>query len=143
MQLKRFSPFKPYRIWNYFKQNTLQTKTFLDFISEENGLFIFLFNCQSLRAHEADLQIDALVKKKNVMILTETHMNNEEIVDLPNFNFVASFKRPAFPAGGIAVYQNLYGSTRMCTSRMDIHAKFTKTFSVNMSDIGDICICSC
>ena len=76
-------------------ENPLQTitKTFLDFINKNNRLSIFSFNCQSLLEHVNDLEIDALVKKINVLILSETHMGNDEKIDILNFNFVASFRR--------------------------------------------------
>lgn len=97
-----------------------------------------------LRAHVADIEIDAVIKKMNVLILSETHMQNEETFDIPNFNFVASFKRPQYPAAGVAIYQNSDDSMhRMCTSHMDVHARFSKVFGATVSDIGDICICRC
>lgn len=64
------------------------TKTFLDFINKINRLSIFSLNCQSLREHVNDLETDALVKKINVLILSESHMGNDEKIDIPNFNFV-------------------------------------------------------
>ena len=76
------------------EENTLQTviKTFLDFISNDNELSFVFFH--------------STVKKINVLILTETHMENGEIIDIRNFNFVASSSRPKRPAAGVAIYQN-------------------------------------
>lgn len=125
--------------------NNLQTitNTFLEFISKnKNNLSIFSFNCQSLRAHAADLELDAIVKKIDVLILSETHMKNEEVIDIPNFNFVVSFKRPDRAAGGVAIYNNAKNSvSRMCTSHMDVHTRFSSMLTTNVSEIGDICVC--
>ncbi|XP_047518932.1 uncharacterized protein LOC125058833 [Pieris napi] len=126
------------------RENPLQTitKTLLDFISKNNRLSIFPFNCQSLRAHVDDLAIDALVKKMNVLILSETHMGNDEIIEIPNFNYVASLRRNYRPAGGVAIYQNK-NSIHYCTNYMDVHVKYNSMFKATVSDVGDICISRC
>ncbi|KAF0709831.1 Uncharacterized protein FWK35_00037850, partial [Aphis craccivora] len=119
-------------------ENPLQTitKTFLDFINKNNRLSIFSFNCQSLCEHVNDLEIDALVKKINVLILSETHMGNDEKIDIPNFNFVASFRRNNRPAGRIVIYQNT-DTVHYCTNYMDVHAKYVTMFNTSTFDIGD------
>ena len=62
-------------------------------------------------------------------------MKNEEQFNIPNFNFVLSYKRPEVLAAGIAIYHNTQD-----VSYMDIHTKFTKSIGVNVSDVGEICI---
>ncbi|GFU38934.1 hypothetical protein TNCV_1753551 [Trichonephila clavipes] len=127
------------------KNNTLQTvtQTFLEFISDKKGLSIFSFNCQSLHAHVTDLKNDAIVKKSNVLLLSETRMKNEEPIHIPDFNFVASYKRPEVPAAGVAIYQHTQDTSHIVTSYMDIHTKFTRGIGVNVSDIGEICVARC
>ncbi|GFW60676.1 uncharacterized protein TNCV_570221 [Trichonephila clavipes] len=127
------------------KNNTLQTvtQTFLEFISNKKGLSIFSFNCQSLHAHVTDLKIDAIVKKSNVLLLSETRMKNEEPIHIPDFNFVASYKRPEVPAAGVAIYQHAQDTSHIVTSYMDIHTKFTRGIGINVSDIGEICVARC
>ncbi|GFW77375.1 uncharacterized protein TNCV_2497681 [Trichonephila clavipes] len=127
------------------KNNTLQTvtQTFLEFISNKKGLSIFSFNCQSLHAHVTDLKNDAIVKKSNVLLLSETRMKNEEPIHIPDFNFVASYKRPEVPAAGVAIYQHTQDTSHIVTSYMDIHTKFTRGIGVNVSDIGEICVARC
>ncbi|GFY06220.1 uncharacterized protein TNCV_2680141 [Trichonephila clavipes] len=117
------------------KNNTLQTvtQTFLEFISNKKGLSIFSFNCQSLHAHVTDLKNDAIVKKSNVLLLSETRMKNEEPIHIPDFNFVASYKRPEVPAAGVAIYQHTQDTSHIVTSYMDIHTKFTRGIGVNVS----------
>ncbi|GFT09301.1 hypothetical protein TNCV_5061881 [Trichonephila clavipes] len=67
-------------------------------------------------------------------------MRNEEPLDIPNFNFVVSNKRPEVPAVGVPIYHNTQDTSRFITSRMDIHTKFTRSIGVNVSDIGETCV---
>ncbi|GFX52194.1 hypothetical protein TNCV_573971 [Trichonephila clavipes] len=53
-------------------------------------------------------------------------MKNEEPIHIPDFNFVASYKRPEVPAAaGVAIYQHTQDTSHIVTSYMDIHTKFT------------------
>lgn len=124
--------------------NPLQTvtKTFIDFISNRRGLSIFSLNCQSLRAHAADLN-DTVLQRSNVLIFTETHMTNEQPINIPNFNCIISYKRPQVPAAGVAIYHNVQDTTHIVSSHMDIHVKNTPAFGFNVSEIGEICIAHC
>ncbi|GFW42536.1 uncharacterized protein TNCV_4257301 [Trichonephila clavipes] len=70
-------------------------------------------------------------------------MKNEEPIHIPDFNFVASYKRPEVPAAGVAIYQHTQDTSHIVTSYMDIHTKFTRGIGVNVSDIGEICIARC
>ncbi|KAK0075823.1 hypothetical protein PV325_006268 [Microctonus aethiopoides] len=69
-------------------------------------------------------------------------MGNDEIIDITNFNFVASFKINNRPAGGVAIYQNM-NTVHYCTNYMNVHAKYTSMFNATASDIGDMCISRC
>ncbi|GFV26891.1 hypothetical protein TNCV_5038291 [Trichonephila clavipes] len=53
-------------------------------------------------------------------------MKNEEPIHIPDFNFVASYKRPEVPAAGVAIYQHAQDTSHIVTSYMDIHTKFTR-----------------
>ena len=46
--------------------------------------YLFSFNCQSLHKHAPDLKSYAIVRKSNVILLTETRMKNKEPIDVPN-----------------------------------------------------------
>ncbi|GFX47076.1 uncharacterized protein TNCV_4664021 [Trichonephila clavipes] len=70
-------------------------------------------------------------------------MKNEEPIHIPDFNFVASYKRPEVPAAGVAIYQHTQDTSHIVTSYMDIHTKFTRGIGVNVSDIGEICVARC
>lgn len=118
------------------------TKTLIDFISQRSGLSIFTFNCQSLRAHKLDLD-DIIVKNSTVLILSETHMSNEEPIDIPNFNCIVHFKRSQVSAAGVAIYHNAQDTSHIVSSYMDIHLRNTPALSVHNSEIGEICIAHC
>lgn len=125
--------------------NRLRTigSTLLDFITRRKGLSVYSLNCQSLRAHALDLN-DCVLKHSNILMLSETHMTNEEQdIDLPNFNCIVKYKRPTFPAAGVAIYQNTADSTNIVSNFMDIHLRNTETYGFSKSEIGEICIAQC
>ncbi|GFU75996.1 hypothetical protein TNCV_2042721 [Trichonephila clavipes] len=71
-------------------------------------------------------------------------MKNEEPIHIPDFNFVASYKRPEkFQQQEVAIYQHAQDTSHIVTSYMDIHTKFTRGIGVNVSDIGEICVARC
>ncbi|GFV57764.1 ATP-dependent DNA helicase [Trichonephila clavipes] len=80
---------------------------------------------------------------KHLKRSTKTHMKNEEPIHIPDFNFVASYKRPEVPAAGVAIYQHTQDTSHIVTSYMDIHTKFTRGIGVNVPDIGEICVARC
>lgn len=65
---------------------------------------------------------DAIVKNLNVLLLSETRMENEEPLNIPNFSFVVIYKRPKVPAAAAAIYHNTQ-DTHFITSPMGIHNK--------------------
>ncbi|CAH1106790.1 unnamed protein product [Psylliodes chrysocephalus] len=87
--------------------NGVQTiaQSVLDFISNRNGISIMTFNCQSLNSHKYDLQ-DSVTRQTNVLLLTETCMTHDNLIEIPNFNCIVQFKRDTVPKGGVAIYQN-------------------------------------
>lgn len=70
----------------------------------------------------------------NVLILSETHMGNDEIIDIPNFNFDASSRRNHRPAGEVAIYQNM-NTVHYCPNYMDVHVKYNSMFNATVSDM--------
>ena len=70
-------------------------------------------------------------------------MKNEKPIDIPNFNFVVSYKRPKVPAVGVAIYHNAQDTSQIVTSYMDILTKFTRGISINVSDKGEIYVAHC
>lgn len=72
-------------------------------------------------------------------------MGNDKIIDIPNFNFVASSRRNNHQARGVAIYQNM-NTVHYCPNYMDImdvYVKYTSMFNATLSDIGDMCISRC
>ncbi|GFV15839.1 hypothetical protein TNCV_988221 [Trichonephila clavipes] len=65
-------------------------------------------------------------------------MNNEEPLDIPNFNFVVSYKRPKARAADVAIYLNTQDTSHFVTSHMDMHTKFTRSIGVYVSDVDVI-----
>ena len=61
-------------------------------------------------------------------------MKNVEPIDIPNVNFVVSYKRPEVSAAGVAIYNNTGDSSHTVTSYMDIHTNFTS---------GELCFARC
>ena len=47
-------------------------------------------------------------------------MENEEPIDIPNFNFVVSYKRPEVSAAGVAIYHNTGDPSHIVTSYIRI-----------------------
>ncbi|GFV21257.1 ATP-dependent DNA helicase [Trichonephila clavipes] len=88
--------------------NKLQTinEDLINFITNRQGLSIFTFNCQSLTAPAADLQ-DSVIKKSNILVLSETWLGNENDISIPNFNCIVKYKRPNTRTGGVAMLLTL------------------------------------
>ncbi|GFV88250.1 ATP-dependent DNA helicase [Trichonephila clavipes] len=89
------------------------------------------------------IPLNASESDKHLKRSTKTRMKNEEPIHIPDFNFVASYKRPEVPAAGVAIYQHTQDTSHIVTSYMDIHTKFTRGIGVNVSDIGEICVARC
>ncbi|GFX84161.1 uncharacterized protein TNCV_927721 [Trichonephila clavipes] len=56
-------------------------KHLIEFMNNRRGLSLFTFNCQSLRAHIDDLD-DSIAKNSNVLVLSETWLNNESEISI-------------------------------------------------------------
>lgn len=77
-------------------------------------------------------------------MLTETHINHNMPINIPNFNFVVSYKRQNVAVGGVAIYHNERDTSHIVTSHMDIHARSTPAINViNAAEIGEICVGHC
>ncbi len=103
---------------------------------------LFFLNCQSLRAHTVDLT-DIVAQRANILLLSETWINNEEAVDVPNFDCVVHFKRPNVRAGGVAVYHNSTDRINIVTPHMDMNLQQINWLAVNAAAVEDICAAEC
>ncbi|GFT08016.1 uncharacterized protein TNCV_2589411 [Trichonephila clavipes] len=77
------------------------------------------------------------------VLLTETWINNEENIYVPNFHCIAKFQRHNHRAGGVAIYPNKGDTTTYVTSEMDTASNTTESFGFNDSCIGEICAEKC
>ncbi|XP_071578498.1 uncharacterized protein [Temnothorax nylanderi] len=114
----------------------------IDFITSKKGLSIFSFNCQSLRAHSADLN-DGVVRNSKILLLSETCLKNEEKLDIPNFDCVVQFRRAHVRNGGVAIYHRSNDTTNIVTANMDINLRQSSALSVNVTEIGEMCAARC
>lgn len=124
--------------------NRLETmnKVLVEFIASRRGLSLFSLNCQSLRAHSADLT-DSVVQRSNILLLSETWLRNDERIAIPNFDCVVQFKRPNVRAGGVAVYQKSNDTTNIVTAHMDMNVRQMNSLTVTSTVVGDICVARC
>lgn len=75
-------------------------------------------------------------------MLTETWLNNQELVNIPNFDCCVQFKREDQRSGGVAIYRNR-NSAIITTPNMDITYRQTTSSTVTSRPIGDICSAEC
>ena len=116
-------------------------KQLIDFISNKKGFSTISFNVQSLRSHSSDLK-DAVIKKTNILLLSETNMS-DEIYDVSNFHCIVHYKRNNFRSGGIAIYQNNDDRDNIIEPNMDILLRNTDNFDFQHTSVGDICSAIC
>lgn len=103
---------------------------------------LYTFNCQSLRAHVQDLQLDRVALSSNFLILSETWMNEEDpAIGIPNFDIVVRFKRAETRAGGVAIYRNINDRAHVVTPQTELNARQMQSLSINLSKVGEICAC--
>lgn len=119
--------------------NTLETKaTVINNLISNKTVALYTLNCHSLHSHKDDLS-DSIVQKCNALLLTETWMNNEHRLDIPNFRCIVQFKRDKTRAGGVAIYQNNNDITNITTPNIEILVNNSTGFSTTQNTVGDIC----
>ncbi|KAL4092454.1 hypothetical protein QTP88_026955 [Uroleucon formosanum] len=124
--------------------NTLSKigRTILDFMNDRKKLSMVTFNCQSLRKHVSDLS-DPAIDSSNILFLSETWSNDDENIDIPNFDCIAKFKRKNVRSAGVAIYQKSNNTSNIVTSNMDILLRHIREVDIGQSSIGDICAAHC
>ncbi|XP_076545658.1 uncharacterized protein LOC143305523 [Osmia lignaria lignaria] len=70
-----------------------------------NDLTHTTLNVQSLKSHKYDVAQDFLLKTTKMMALSETWMDNNEIIDLEGYHCINQFKRENVRPGGVALYE--------------------------------------
>ncbi|CAF4947099.1 unnamed protein product [Pieris macdunnoughi] len=123
------------------KVETINEQLF-QFINNRKGLSLFTFNCQSLRAHVADLD-DSIVKNSNVLVLSETWLNNDTEINITDFKCIAQFKRLNTRAGGVGIYHNSKDVANIVTSSIDFSVLSLDFHGSLTSAVGDLCMAQC
>ena len=102
--------------------NKLQTVTdvLTNLISNIEGISIYSLNCQILRARAFDLD-GSITQRSTILLLSETWMDNEEDVGVPNVHCVTKFKRPDCRATGVAIFKYNRHTSTIVTSQMILH----------------------
>jgi hypothetical protein len=117
------------------------TDVLKDFISRP-GLSITTLNCQSLLAHSADLN-DTVIQRCNILILSETWIENNNHINILNFNCAVQFKRQNVRAGGVAILHSTAHGTNIVAPNMDLNLQQMESLSVGLSSVGEICAAEC
>ncbi|GFX15714.1 uncharacterized protein TNCV_2132001 [Trichonephila clavipes] len=71
-------------------------------------------------------------------MLSETWLDNDERVSIPNFDCCVQFKQPGRRAAGAATYRKRNNSY-VATPRLDIIYRQTSGLGIASQHIGDIC----
>ncbi|GFU98484.1 ATP-dependent DNA helicase [Trichonephila clavipes] len=95
------------------------------------------FNCQSLRKQVSDLS-DPVIDSRKFLFLSKAWLNDDENVDIPNFNCVAKFKLKNVTSIGVAIYQISNDASNIVTLNMDILLRYIREIDIGQSSIGDI-----
>ncbi|GFS97309.1 ATP-dependent DNA helicase [Trichonephila clavipes] len=100
------------------------------------------FNCQSLRKHASDLS-DPVINSNSILFQSETWSNDDENVDIPNFNCIVKFKRKNVRSAGVVIYQKTNDASNIVTSNMEVLLRCIREIDIGQSSIGDICAAQC
>ncbi|GFT02057.1 ATP-dependent DNA helicase [Trichonephila clavipes] len=71
-------------------------------------------------------------------VLSETLLDNESDISIPNFNCIVKYKRPNTRAGGVAVYQNSSDAVNIITPSMDCYVSQSDIYDTIQSLVGDL-----
>ena len=112
------------------------------FISKRKGLSVFSFNCQSLHSLFDDLY-DQVTQRANILIPSETWLENEQEHIIPNFNCIVKYIPPNVRGGGVAIYHNTNDRSNVVTPHMEINIRELTSLSINVSPVGELCAAKC
>ncbi|GFV97072.1 ATP-dependent DNA helicase [Trichonephila clavipes] len=94
------------------------------------------------QAHAVDLQ-DSVIRNSNILVLSETWLDNENDISIPNFNCIVKYKRPNTRAGGVAIYQNSSDAVNIITPSMECSVTQSDIYGTIQSSLGDLCLAGC
>ncbi|GFV34466.1 uncharacterized protein TNCV_1413961 [Trichonephila clavipes] len=112
--------------------NPLRTyqQILLDF--PQDKLAILTLNCQ--RARQTDFN-DVISENCTLLMFSETWLDNDERVSIPNFDYCVQFKRPSHKTAGVAIYLKQKNS-HVATPHMDITYRPTSGLGIVSNVIG-------
>ncbi|GFW74749.1 SWIM-type domain-containing protein [Trichonephila clavipes] len=124
--------------------NKLQTinEDLINLITNRQGLSIFTFNNQSITAHAVDLQ-DLVIRNSNILVLSETSLDNESDISIHNFNCIVKYKRPNTRAGGVAIYQSSSDVVNIIAPSMNCSVSQSDIYGTIQSSVGGLCLAGC
>ncbi|GFU27674.1 ATP-dependent DNA helicase, partial [Trichonephila clavipes] len=73
----------------------------------------------------------------------ETWSNDDENVDIPNFNCIVKFKSKNVRSAGVVIYQKTNDASNVVTSNMEVLLRCIREIDIGESSIGDICAVHC
>ena len=99
------------------------------FLQTANDVSFITLNVQSLKAHRDDIITDFIIPTVDILILTETWLENHESIDLPGYVYITQFKRQNNRVGGVIIYE-----------KKGLQIALVANSNKNLSNLcGDIC----
>ena len=103
---------------------------------------LLIFNIQSLTNHKIDFLIDKILTNTNLVVLTETWLDNSNQIELDGYQCVVQSKRKYIKVGGVGIYKKinieekeiLYEVLDLTNTNSDLMTKFPE-----IENYGDIC----
>ncbi|GFY14211.1 ATP-dependent DNA helicase [Trichonephila clavipes] len=96
----------------------------------------------AMETHAVDLQ-DSVTRNSNILVLSETWLDNESDISIPNFNCIVKNKRPNTRAGGVAIHQNSSKAVNIITPSMEYSVSQSDNYGTIQSSVGDLCLAEC
>ncbi|GFX64630.1 poly polymerase 2 [Trichonephila clavipes] len=76
-------------------------------------------------------------------LLSETWLDNESDISIPNFNCIVKYKRQNTRVGGVAIYQNSSDAVNIITPSMECSVSKSDIYGTIQSSVGDLCLAEC
>ncbi|GFW43446.1 ATP-dependent DNA helicase [Trichonephila clavipes] len=76
-------------------------------------------------------------------VLSETLLDNESDISIPNFNCIVKNKRSNTRVGGVAIYQNSSDAVKIITPSMDCSVNQSDIYGTIQSSVEELCLAEC
>lgn len=112
---------------------------FIELLQANIGISIYTLNCQSLRAHSIDL-IDKVIQRCDILVLSETRLDNTEHIEIKNFVRIIQFKiEISRYSGGVAIYRNINSMNSIYEPLINLCNLQEKLAENFIPKVGDMC----